>query len=109
MNPVRVTIGGQEYNLRSDNEVKLREIATSVDKQLRQLQATTAEPSTTTLSVLTALNIAEQEHDTRHQQIVNTQYLIAEVERMKAFARQTFADEVAPPHDAGRETTRNIG
>jgi cell division protein ZapA (FtsZ GTPase activity inhibitor) len=100
MSPVRVTIGGQEYNLRSDNEAKLREIAASVDKQLRQLQATTTEPSTTTLSVLTALNIAEQEYDTRHQQIANTQYLILELERMKAFARQTFAEEHLPSADA---------
>jgi cell division protein ZapA (FtsZ GTPase activity inhibitor) len=92
MQTVRINISGQEYNLRSDDEAKLRTIAGTVDTQMRQLKAVTNEQSTATLSVLTALNIAEKEYDTRTQQTVNTQYFTAEVERMITFLRQAFAD-----------------
>lgn len=94
MKSVRVKIGGQEYSLRTDDEVKLRDIADRVDSQLRALQSSTAEQSTSTLSILTALTIAEQEYDSRKQQITDVQYLVAEVEAMIAFLRQSFAKSV---------------
>jgi cell division protein ZapA (FtsZ GTPase activity inhibitor) len=90
MKTVRVNIAGQDYNLRSDDEVKLRRVAESVDLQMRQLKAMIAEPSTTTLSVLTALNIAEKEYDAQNQQAANTTYLVSELETMISFLRQSF-------------------
>lgn len=87
---MRVTIGGQAYNLRSDDEAKVREIALTVDTQFRHIQTATKEQSTATLSMLTALNIAEKEYESRKQQQIDMQYLAAEVEEMIAFVRQTY-------------------
>jgi cell division protein ZapA (FtsZ GTPase activity inhibitor) len=90
---VRVKIGGQEYNLRSDDEAKVRDVATMVDTQFRQIQGTSKEQSTATLSILTALNIAEQEYDARQQQQRDKHYLASEVEKMVAYLRQSFGDK----------------
>lgn len=88
MKTVRVNIGGQDYNLRSDDEEKVRSIATAVDFQLRHIQNATKEQSTSTLSILTALNIAEKEYELRKQQQIDSQYLVSEVEKMIVFLRQ---------------------
>jgi cell division protein ZapA (FtsZ GTPase activity inhibitor) len=90
---VRVKIGGQEYNLRSDDEAKVRDVATMVDTQFRQIQGSSKEQSTATLSILTALNIAEQEYDARQQQQRDKNYLSAEVEKMVVYLRQSFGDK----------------
>jgi cell division protein ZapA (FtsZ GTPase activity inhibitor) len=86
---ISVKIGGQEYKLRSDDEAKVREVASAVDAQFRQLQSSSKEPSTATLSILTALNIAEQEYDARQQEFTDHQYLASEVEKMVAYLRQS--------------------
>jgi cell division protein ZapA (FtsZ GTPase activity inhibitor) len=91
---VRVKIGGQEYNLRSDDETKVRDVATMVDTQFRMIQGTSKEQSTATLSILTALNIAEQEYDARQQQQCDKHYLASEIEKMVAYLRQSFGDKV---------------
>jgi cell division protein ZapA (FtsZ GTPase activity inhibitor) len=94
MKSVRVKIGGQEYSLRTDDEGKLCDIAERVDSQLKMLQSSTSEQSTSTLSILTALTIAEQEYDSRKQQTTDVQYLVAEIETMINFLRQSFAKSV---------------
>ncbi len=94
MKTVRVTIGGQDYNLRSDDETKVRSIAGNVDTQMRQIQSASKEQSTATLSILTALNIAEKEYESRKQQQTDTQYLVSEVEQMVAFLRQSYAETI---------------
>ncbi len=89
---VRVKIGGQEYNLRSDDEAKVLDVAAKVDTQFRMIQGSSKEQSTATLSILTALNVAEQEHDVRQQQQRDKLYLASEVEKMVAYLRQSFGD-----------------
>jgi cell division protein ZapA (FtsZ GTPase activity inhibitor) len=86
---ISVKIGGQDYNLRSDDEAKVRAVAAHVDTQFRHLQASSKEPSTATISILTALNIAEQEYDAREQEFINQRYLASEVEKMVAYLRQS--------------------
>lgn len=90
---VRVKIGGQEYNLRSDDEAKVRDVAAMVDTQFRLIQSNSKEQSTATLSILTALNIAEQQYDTRQQQQRDTLYLASEAEKMVAYLRQSFSEK----------------
>lgn len=90
---VRVKIGGNEYNLRSDDEIKVREVAGAVDAQFRQIQGISKEQSTATLSILTALNIAEKEYDIRQQQRTDTAYIASEVEKMVAYLRQSYPRE----------------
>jgi cell division protein ZapA (FtsZ GTPase activity inhibitor) len=86
---INVKIGGQDYNLRSDDEAKVRAVAAVVDSQFRQLQTSSKEPSTATISILTALNIAEQEYDARLQETINQHYLASEVEKMVTYLRQS--------------------
>jgi len=92
MKTVRVKIGNQEYNLRSDNETKLRAVADHVDRQFRQLQTATQEPSTATLSMLTALNVAEEAYELRQQQHVDNEYLASEIEKMIQFLQQSYGE-----------------
>lgn len=82
---VKVHIGGQEYNLRTDDEEKVRQVAEHVDLQMQRLRHKTQDPSTTTLSVLTALNIAEDTYNCRQQQKADTDYITAELEEMAGF------------------------
>jgi len=93
MKTVRVKIGNQEYNLRSDNEAKLRAVADQVDRQFRQVQAATQEPSTATLSMLAALNVAEEGYELRQQQQVDNEYLASEIEKMMQFLQQSYGEE----------------
>lgn len=90
---VRVQIGGHEYNLRSEDETKVRDVAGAVDAQFRQIQGISKEQSTATLSILTALNIAEKEYDTRQQQRTDKAYLASETEKMVAYLRQSYPSE----------------
>jgi cell division protein ZapA (FtsZ GTPase activity inhibitor) len=89
---VRVKIGGNEYNLRSDDETKVREVAGAVDAQFRQIQGVSKEQSTATLSILTALNIAEKEYDARRQQRIDQAYLASEVEKMVVYLRDSYSN-----------------
>lgn len=57
---VRVIIGGKEYSLRGDDEKLIQQVANEVNTQLANLELSNKEESATTLSVLTALNIAEK-------------------------------------------------
>jgi cell division protein ZapA (FtsZ GTPase activity inhibitor) len=97
---VRVQIGGHEYNLRSDDEAKVREVAGAVDAQFRQIQGISKEQSTATLSILTALNIAEKEYDTRQQQRTDKAYLASETEKMVAYLRQSYPNEKSEKNTA---------
>jgi cell division protein ZapA (FtsZ GTPase activity inhibitor) len=92
---VRVKIGGQEYNLRSEDEAKVRNVAAMVDTQFRTIQGNSKEQSTATLSILTALNIAEQEYDARQQQQRDKLYLASEVEKMVTYLRQSLGEKTS--------------
>lgn len=90
---VRVKIGGQEYNLRSDDEAKVRAISERVDNQMQQLRHKIQDQSTSTLAVLTALNIAEKEYESLEQSKTDTDYVVAELEKMSAFLQQCSSDD----------------
>jgi cell division protein ZapA len=59
--PVSVSIGGHRYTLRSDEDERMvREMASHVDKHLRDLQKQTRAADTQSLAILTALQITEE-------------------------------------------------
>jgi cell division protein ZapA len=59
--PVTVQIAGQRYTLRSDaHEDVVREIASFVDRRLKQVQRQTRAVDTQSLAILAALQIAEE-------------------------------------------------
>lgn len=57
---IRVSIGGKDYSLSGENEELLRQSAHEVDSTFVHLKQRTNEQSTSTLAVLTALNLAEE-------------------------------------------------
>ena len=66
--PVTVSIGGHRYTLRSDEEERMvRDMATHVDKHLRDLQKQTRAADTQSLAILTALQITEELWKERRQ------------------------------------------
>ena len=79
---IKVSILGNEYPLRSNDEELTRQLAADVDTQLRELQAKLPSQSTTTLSVLTALNYAEQDAQTKQQQLTDLERVAAELEAL---------------------------
>lgn len=90
---VRVKIGGQEYNLRSDDDVRVHAISDRVDTQMQQLRNRIHDQSTTTLAVLTALNIAEKEYDQIEQSKADTDYVVAELGKMSRFLQRCYSDD----------------
>lgn len=87
---IKVTILGNEYPLRSNDEELTRQLAGDVDTQLRELQAKLPSQSTTTLSVLTALNYAEQDAQTKQQQLTDLERVAAELEALCASLEQAL-------------------
>lgn len=90
---VRVKIGGQEYNLRSDDDARVRAISERVDTQMQHLRNKIQDQSTSTLAILTALNIAEKEYESLEQARADTTYIVAELEKMSAFLQQCYSDD----------------
>lgn len=79
----KVTIGGVEYKLTGDNEELLRKAAAEVDTQFSQIREQyNVSVSVNTLSVLSALNIAENKIQTEEKQKSDKEYLKAELNRM---------------------------
>jgi len=61
MGPVPVTIYGQVYSLRSDeNPSHLEDLAALVDTQMREVAERTRTADTAKIAVLAALNLADQ-------------------------------------------------
>jgi cell division protein ZapA (FtsZ GTPase activity inhibitor) len=87
---IKVTILGNEYPLRSNDEELTKQLAADVDTQLRELQSKLPSQSTTTLSVLTALNYAEQDAQTKQQQLTDLERVAGELEALCATLEQAL-------------------
>ena len=66
-NQLRVSIFGAEYVLRADddNREQVIEIAKYVDQKMREIDRSQAINSNLKIAILTALNIAEELHETK--------------------------------------------
>ena len=82
---VRVKIGGKEYSLRGDDEQKLLAAAREVDTQFLELRGQLQDQSTSTMAVVAALNIAEQQYETKQQAVADADYLTAELIKMAEY------------------------
>ncbi len=89
---VNVKIGGQEYKLRSDDEAKVRHLAEKVDVKIQHLRHKIKEPSTTALTVLTALNIAEEGYELEQRSRFDLEYLSSELEQMGDFLAKSAGE-----------------
>ena len=86
---VSVKVGGKELNLRCEDESKLRRAASEVDSIISQLQSTMQDQTTSTLSLLAALNIAEKNDENRQQHFFDRQYVTSELDAMTAYLDQS--------------------
>ena len=84
-NSIRVIIGGKEYSLKGDNEHLIRYASDEVNKQLSALGLKHNEESSTTLSILAALNLSEQNILRQNQLSVNSRFITNELEAMADF------------------------
>ena len=79
---IRVKIGGKDYNLRGENEEMMKLAAAEVSDQLEILKSSKLEEPLATLSLLTALNIAEQKFISQKQMEVDHNFIINELTNM---------------------------
>ncbi len=90
---VSVKLGGRELNLRCEDETKLRRAAMEVDSVISQLQTKMHDQTTSTVALLAALNIAEQNDENRQQHIFDKQYVSSELNAMISYLEQ-FSSQV---------------
>ena len=84
-NAIRVIIGGKEYSLKGDNEQVIRSASEEVNRQFEALGLKHNEESSTTLSVLAALNIAEQSILNKQQLNYDNKFITNELDAMSNF------------------------
>ncbi len=87
---IRVTIGGKDLTLRGENEEAIKKSVREVNLQIQTLQQSLRDQSTSTLSLLAALNLAErclEAEDGRNADVV---YLTAELEKMTSYMERAW-------------------
>lgn len=63
MSRVEIDVFGQTFTVMAEDESRLREAASYVDRQMKDLSRTTATVDSFRLAVLTALNIADERRE----------------------------------------------
>lgn len=79
---IRMMIAGKEYSLRADDEITLKLAADLVNQSIDNLESNHPDESYTTLSILAALNIAEQFYNVQNQNKRDIEYLNGEITQM---------------------------
>ena len=79
---VKVTILGSEYSLRTNDEALVKELAAELDTELKDLQQKLPGKPPTTLAVLTALNISEQQVHAQMNELREIERLAREIEAL---------------------------
>ena len=79
---VKVNILGSEYSLRTNDEELVKELAAELDTELKDLQQKIPGKPPTTLAVLTALNISEQQVHAQMNELREIERLAGEIENL---------------------------
>ena len=85
---IRIVIGGKEYTLRGDNEKIIQLASSEVNRQLEELETRHYDESSTTLSVLAAMNIAEKFYLSREQHESDYFFVANEMENLADYLEQ---------------------
>lgn len=91
---VRVNIGGKDLTLRGENEGRIFASVQVVNMHIQQLQQSLREQSTPTLSLLAALNIAEQYNEVRLQNERDIEFINGELEKMTQYLERAIQQPV---------------
>lgn len=89
---IKVIIGGKEYSLRGDNEKLIQHVASEVNNQIKEIGARHTEESSTTISVLTALNMAEKGIREKIQRETDESFVVNELGRMAELIFEQISD-----------------
>ncbi|MCX7735806.1 MAG: cell division protein ZapA [Candidatus Kapabacteria bacterium] len=79
---VKFKIGGKDYSLKGDDEALLFRAANEVNNIYTKIQESYPDESISTISVLTALNIAEKSIKEKQQIEVDESYLVEQINKM---------------------------
>ena len=90
---IKVTILGTEYPLRSNDEELTRQLAADVDSEMRELQTKLPSQSTTTLAVLSALNLAEHVAHSAENERRELERVTAEIETMSSALQHALEEK----------------
>ncbi len=88
---IRVKIGGKDYSLRGDDEELLQQAASQVNDKLEELKAKNIEEPAATLSLIAALNIAEEQYSIKKQFEVDSNFIITEINSMVEYLNKPAA------------------
>ena len=87
---IRVNIGGKEYSLKGHDEKLIYQASNEVNNQFDELEAKHPKESAATLSILSALNIAEKYYKTIQRKDDEQSFLINELNNMAGFIKMNL-------------------
>ena len=85
---IKVRIAGKEYSLKGENEEILKMAADEVVTQYDEIQSIKSNQPLSTISLLTALNIAEKYSINAKQSEIDTNYIVNEMDKMIEYLSQ---------------------
>lgn len=88
---VKVKIAGKEYSLKGHNEEIIQKASREVNSQLEALEERYKNETVSTLSVLTALNIAEKYCSIENELNSNKSKVIEELGKMTDFLKNSIS------------------
>ncbi|MCK5742990.1 MAG: cell division protein ZapA [Chlorobi bacterium] len=86
---ITVTIADEDLSFKGDDEAMVRKAAEEVDQQIKTLKAGSKE-SSRLLSILAAMNIAEDKINALSQSESDKNYLIDEFSKMEQYLDDNF-------------------
>lgn len=87
---IKVTIAGREFSLFGEDAAIVKNAAELVNQQIKDLKKSYEHEPVSTLSVLAALNIAEKHFVNRHQNEIDRNYIVSEIEKMSEYLKSNL-------------------
>ncbi len=87
---INVIIDGRKFKLVGDDEELIRNSAIDVDNQLLEFKSRQGELSSSTLTILAALNIAEEKNKLSRDYIIDKHFIIDELAKMSDYLTKTI-------------------
>ena len=91
---IKVIIGGRDYNLVGDDDKMLLEISDEVNQTLSEIERSAGGMSSSTLAILTALNIAEKKHNVERLREYDNSFITTELTKMAEFLDEAYESNI---------------
>ncbi len=96
---INVIIDGRKFKLVGDDEELIRNSAIDVDNQILEFKSGQGDLSSSTISVLAALNIAEEKNKISREYKTDKHYIIDELAKMSDYLIKTIRIHNPPESD----------